>query len=172
MSTQTVVIETPRGRSEKFAFDPEAQAFVLRRVLPVGMVFPYDFGFVPETLAEDGDPVDVVVLSEFESFPGCRIECRIIGALLARQTRQPKKKEPKSKQKRSRRMIRNDRLIAVPAVASALDHVRSIDDLPDGVLSELEQFFVNYHEQEGTRYEPRGRASAREAKKLLARHEK
>jgi inorganic pyrophosphatase len=164
------VIETPRGRPEKFAFDPDQQAFVLRRVLPVGMVFPYDFGFLPGTTAEDGDPVDVVVLSDFESFPGCRVECRIVGALLARQS-----EKGKGNKKKGSKKIRNDRLIAIPAVqngAHAFPNVKTLADLPEEVLTELEQFFVNYHEQEGEEVEPCGRATAREAEKLIARHEK
>jgi inorganic pyrophosphatase len=175
MATHTVVIETPRGSAEKFAFDPEHQAFALKRVLPVGMVFPFDFGFVPGTKADDGDPVDVVVLSEFKSFPGCLIECRILGALLAQQRETSGKKgttgNKNGRKKRSRRMIRNDRLIAVPTAAHTMDHVKNLDDLPATVLEELEQFFVNYHEQEGTKYEPLDRVSGARAEKLLAKHE-
>jgi inorganic pyrophosphatase len=175
MATHTVVIETPRGSAEKFAFDPEHQAFALKRVLPVGMVFPFDFGFVAGTKADDGDPVDVVVLSEFKSFPGCLVECRILGALLGQQQEKTANKEKtgnkNGKNKRARRMIRNDRLIAVPAAAHTMDHVKNIDDLPGAMLEELEQFFVNYHEQEGTKYESLERVSAARAEKLLAQHE-
>jgi len=59
-----VVIETPKGSRNKYAFDPEERTFTLKKVLPAGMTFPYDFGFVPSTLAEDGDPVDVLVLMD------------------------------------------------------------------------------------------------------------
>jgi inorganic pyrophosphatase len=164
MPTRTVIIETPRGSSEKFAYDPEHRAFALKKVLPVGMVFPFDFGFVPGTKADDGDPVDVIVLSEFKSFPGCLVECRIIGALLARQ-----REESTNGKKRKR--VRNDRLIGIPTAAHTMDHVKTLDDLPDPVLEELEQFFVNYHEREGTEYEPLERVSAARAKKLLSNHE-
>jgi len=135
MGTRTVVIETPRGSSEKFAFDPEHQAFMLSRVLPVGMVFP-----------------------------GCRVECRIVGALLARQQEKKKGTAPRA-------MIRNDRLIAIPVAAHDMDGVKSLEDLPASVLEELEQFFVNYHEREGTRVQVLQRASASRAEKLLAKHE-
>ena len=175
MATYTVVIETPRGSGEKFAFDPEHQAFALKRVLPVGMVFPFDFGFVPGTRADDGDPVDVVVLSEFKSFPGCLVECRILGALLAQQREMTGKKDRagnrNGKKKRSRRVFRNDRLIAVPTAAHVTDHMKNLDDVPAAMLQELEQFFVNYHEQEGTKYEPLDRISAERAEELLAKHE-
>ena len=162
MVKRIVVIETPRGSAEKFAFDPEHQAFVLKKMLPVGMVFPFDFGFIPGTKADDGDPVDVVVLSRCKSFPGCRVECRIVGALLARQQKRDKK--PKS-------MIRNDRLIAIPQAAHDMDGVKSLEDLPASMLEALEQFFVNYLAQEGTKVQVLERASASRAKKLIAKHE-
>ncbi len=66
-----VVIETPKGSRNKFAFNTEARVFELKKVLPAGMAFPYDFGFVPSTKADDGDPVDVLVLMDEPAFPGC-----------------------------------------------------------------------------------------------------
>ena len=69
--TIRVVIETPKGSRNKYAFDPDDQVFVLKKVLPTGMAFPYDFGFVPSTRAEDRDPVDVLVLMDEPAFAGC-----------------------------------------------------------------------------------------------------
>jgi inorganic pyrophosphatase len=66
-----VVIETPKGSRNKFAFDPDEHIFELKKVLPAGMTFPYDFGFVPSTKADDGDPVDVLVLMDEPAFPSC-----------------------------------------------------------------------------------------------------
>jgi inorganic pyrophosphatase len=74
-----VVVETPKGSRNKFAFDPDEHIFELKNVLPAGMTFPYDFGFVPSTLADDGDPVDVLVLMDEPAFPGCVLRCRPIG---------------------------------------------------------------------------------------------
>ena len=65
-----VVIETPRGSRNKYAFDAEQRTFVLKKVLPEGMVFPHDFGFIPSTKAEDGDPLDVLILMDQPAFPG------------------------------------------------------------------------------------------------------
>ena len=65
-----VIIETPKGSRNKYAFDQEQKAFTLKKVLPAGMAFPHDFGFVPSTLAEDGDPLDVLVLMDEPAFPG------------------------------------------------------------------------------------------------------
>src|SRR6202790_2287617 len=95
-----VVIETPKGSRNKYAFDEEQRVFELKKVLPAGMTFPYDFGFVPRTLAEDGDPVDVLVLMDEPASPGCLLKCRLIGIIEGEQG-EKKKKE------------RNDRVVAV-----------------------------------------------------------
>jgi inorganic pyrophosphatase len=95
-----VVIETPKGNRNKFAFNVEDHIFELKKVLPAGMAFPYDFGFVPSTLADDGDPVDVLVLTDEPAFPECALKCRPIGVIQGEQG--GKKKE-----------VRNDRIIAV-----------------------------------------------------------
>src|SRR3977135_3679593 len=96
-----VVIETPKGSRNKFKRDPKTRMFKLSKILPQGMIFPYDFGFVPTTKAPDGDPVDILVLIEEATFPGCLLECVLIGVLEAQQ------REPNGKS------TRNDRLIAV-----------------------------------------------------------
>jgi inorganic pyrophosphatase len=69
--TIQVIIETPKGSRNKYAFDPKQKIFQLMKVLPAGMAFPYDFGFIPSTLAEDGDPTDVLVLMDEPAFAGC-----------------------------------------------------------------------------------------------------
>jgi inorganic pyrophosphatase len=76
-----VVIETPKGSRNKFAFNLEQHTFELKKVLPAGMAFPYDFGFVPSTKADDGDPVDVLVLMDEPAFPECVLLCRPIGVI-------------------------------------------------------------------------------------------
>src|SRR3979411_2447864 len=74
-----VIVETPKGSRNKYAFDPEQRVFELKKVLPAGMTFPYDFGFIPSTEAEDGDPMDVLVLMDEPAFPGCLLKCRVTG---------------------------------------------------------------------------------------------
>src|SRR3979409_2731360 len=76
-----VVVETPKDSRNKYAFDPERKVFELKKVLPAGMAFPYDFGFIPRTKAEDGDPVDVLVLMDEPAFPGVVLKCRLIGII-------------------------------------------------------------------------------------------
>jgi inorganic pyrophosphatase len=134
-----VVIETPKGSRNKYAFDAEQRVFSLTKVLPAGMAFPYDFGFVPSTKAEDGDPTDVLVLMDEPAFPGCLLQCRIIGIIEGEQG------EQKSRE-------RNDRIIAIEAANHSYARVRHVKDLGKRFVKELEEFFVNYHELDGEQY--------------------
>src|SRR5882724_7597395 len=111
-----VVIETPKGSRNKYAFDSEQRVFGLTKVLPAGMAFPYDFGFVPSTKAEDGDPTDVLVLMDEPAFPGCLLKCRIIGII-----------EGEQGEKKSRE--RNDRIIAIEAANHSYARVHHVQDL-------------------------------------------
>src|SRR6202166_3169868 len=76
-----VIVETPKGSRNKFSFDVDQEIFSLKKVLPAGMAFPYDFGFLPRTLAPDGDPIDVLVLMDEPAFPGCLLLARLIGVI-------------------------------------------------------------------------------------------
>jgi inorganic pyrophosphatase len=129
----TVVIETPKGSRNKFALDEERGVFALTKVLPAGMSFPYDFGFVPATVAGDGDPLDVLVLMDAPAFPGCVVTCRLIGVIEGETTE-------------ARKRQRNDRVIAAEANTHSFATVRNLKDLGQEFLSELEAFFVNYHQ--------------------------
>lgn len=135
----TVIIETPKGSRNKYAYDPEERIFALRKVLPAGMAFPYDFGFAPSTLADDGDPLDVLVLMDEPAFPGCKLTCRLIGVIegerIAKKTRD-----------------RNDRIVAVESDNHSYTHIKRIDDLGNEFEQEIEQFFVNYHRLIGKEY--------------------
>src|SRR5690242_3942154 len=134
-----VIIETPRGSRNKYAFNTELKVFALKKVLPAGMTFPYDFGFVPSTLAEDGDPLDVLVLMDEPAFPGCLLKCRLIGVIEGEQGKKKKKE-------------RNDRLVAVENANHSYAHIKHVRDLGKKFLRELEEFFVNYHELTGKKY--------------------
>jgi inorganic pyrophosphatase len=134
-----VVIETPKGSRNKFAFDPKEHIFALKKVLPAGMTFPYDFGFVPSTEAGDGDPVDVLVLMDEPAFPGCVLTCRPIGVI---EGEQGEKKDAE----------RNDRIVAVEQDAHSWADIKTVDDLGKQFCHELEQFFVNYHKLSGKQY--------------------
>src|SRR6204780_704813 len=79
------IIETPKGCRNKFDYDPDSGLFKLGGLLPEGMMFPFDFGFIPSTLADDGDPFDVMVLMDEPAFPGCLLICRIVGIIQGEQ---------------------------------------------------------------------------------------
>src|SRR5437868_3324429 len=126
-----VVVETPKGSRNKFKFDPQSGMFKLSKVLPEGMVFPYDFGFVPATQADDGDPLDVLMLMDEPTFPGCLVECRLVGVI-------------KAEQEEDKKMHRNDRLIAVATQSLLYADVKQLSDLNPTVLKQIEAFFANY----------------------------
>src|ERR1700755_3086413 len=84
--TCRAIIETPKGCRNKFDYDPHSGLFMLGGLLPEGMMFPFDFGFVPSTLSEDGDPLDIMLLMDAPAHVGCLIEARIIGVIEAKQT--------------------------------------------------------------------------------------
>ena len=134
-----VIIETPAGSRNKFAFDPDQGIFALKKVLPAGMVFPYDFGFLPQTIAPDGDPIDVLLLMDERAFPGCAVKARLIGVIEGEQLDGKKK-------------IRNDRLVAVAEANHMYANIRKLKDLPSKWLDEVQDFFVNYHGLEGKKY--------------------
>jgi inorganic pyrophosphatase len=149
-----VIIETPKGSRNKYAFDPEQKIFQLKKVLPAGMAFPYDFGFVPSTLADDGDPIDVLVLMDEPAFPGCLLKCRVIGVIEGEQ------RDKKDK-------TRNDRIIAIEHANHSFAHIKVLDDLGDKFCDELQEFFVNYHRLQGKEYRVLGRRGPGEARKLI-----
>ena len=128
-----VVVETPKGARNKLAFDPDLGVFKLRGVLPEGHSFPYDFGFVPSTKADDGDPIDVLLLLDAPTFPGCVVEACLIGALEMEQ------QEPDGQR------VRNDRLLAVAAGSRKHHNLKTIKDLSADMLTEIEHFFISYN---------------------------
>lgn len=151
---QLIVIETPKGSREKYHFDTEISQFKLKKLLPLGMIFPYDFGFIPGTHGADGDPLDAMVISEFDSFPGCRIECRLIGALLASQSEKQKK-------------IRNDRFFFIPEDSVLFAHIRSITQFSKKHNDQLRDFFINYNKAEDKIFNPIRFISAEQARALV-----
>ena len=149
-----VIIETPKGSQNKFSFDPEQKVFSLKSVLPAGMVFPYDFGFLPKTLAPDGDPLDVLLLMDEPAFPGITVRARLIGVIEGEQIDGKKKN-------------RNDRLLAVAEANHLYADIKTHNDLPDQFMKELEEFFVNYHRLEGKEYKLLGCKSVKAAYRVI-----
>jgi inorganic pyrophosphatase len=154
-----VIVETPAGSRNKFAFDPDQGIFSLKKVLPAGMVFPWDFGFLPRTLAPDGDPIDVLLLMDEPAFPGVAVLARLIGVIEGEQIEKEKDK--------SRKKTRNDRLVAVAEAAHMYANIRRLKDLPGRWINELQEFFVHYHSLEGKQYRLLGCKGADAAMKLI-----
>jgi inorganic pyrophosphatase len=125
-----VIVESPRGASSKFKYDPALDRFVLSRPLPSGVVYPHDWGFVPSTRAADGDPVDAMIVWDGVTYPGILVACRPIGVLNVEQTNVSKGGRE-----------RNDRLAVLPVKAPRLDTIATVFDLPERTRAELEQFF-------------------------------
>jgi inorganic pyrophosphatase len=149
-----VIIETPKGSRNKYAFDPEQKVFQLKTVLPSGMAFPYDFGFLPSTRGDDGDPLDVLVLMDEPAFPGCLLKCRLIGVI-------------EGEQKGKKKKERNDRLIAIEHGNNAWSNVKSLQDLGDHFCKELEEFFVDYHKLSDEQYSIVAVKGPKAARKLI-----
>ena len=133
------IIETPKNRRNKFDYDPESGLFELGGTLPEGMTFPFDFGFIPATLGEDGDPLDVLVLMEEPTHVACLLQVRIIGVIEAEQTQDGKTEI-------------NNRLLAVSIHSYSHENVTSIKELAPSMLKQLEEFFVSYNKLHGKKF--------------------
>ncbi|MDP3279039.1 MAG: inorganic diphosphatase [Deltaproteobacteria bacterium] len=147
-----VVVETPRGSRNKYKYDEELGLFRLNRVLFAGASFPFDFGFVPQTKAGDGDPLDVLVLMDAPAFPGCLVYARPIGVLRA-------KKDGKE----------NHRLIAISTEDKTWSAHGALSDLPRRLLREIEQFFHWILDVEGTQHELLGWRGLAETERIITR---
>jgi inorganic pyrophosphatase len=150
-----VVIETVKGSQNKLKYEPRYGTFRLTQVLPAGMAFPYDFGFLPGTRAPDGDPADVLVLMDTPVVAGCIVPCRLIGVIEAEQ-RAPGK-----------RWTRNDRILAVADCSVTQSDVTSISDLNPTLLEQIEAFFADYNNVDGKGFRALRRRGARPARRLV-----
>lgn len=126
-----VVVECPRGSGLKLKYDPELGAFALSRALPLGVTYPFDWGFVPGTRAVDGDPLDAMLLLDYPSYPGIVMACSPIGVIRVEQD------APKGGHRE-----RNDRVLAVPTMAHRFGSLKDALALPERVREEIQQFFM------------------------------
>lgn len=149
-----VIIDTPRGTRSKYKFDKTSGLFRLSRILPPGLQFPCDFGFIPGTVGEDGDALDVALVSEESGIVGCLMTVRLLGLLRARQIEDGKS-------------IRNDRFVAVPATPLNVPKQRDLRDVANAQLDALEDFFVVYNQLQGRTFVPERRDGAQAARKAL-----
>jgi inorganic pyrophosphatase len=144
------VIETPAQTRHKYAFEPKYGIMLLKLTLAEGLTWPYDYGFIPQTLADDGDPTDVLVLNDAPTFSGCLLEVRIIGAILLKKNG-----------------VVNNRLVACvtpkPGVTLTTDRFERLSDVPKNTMEGIERFLVEYSTVEGNKIELAGTSSRKEA---------
>src|SRR5436190_7636917 len=152
--TCRAIIETPKGCRNKFNYDPDSGLFTLAGLLPEGMMFPFDFGFIPSTLGEDGDPLDVLVLMDAPAHVGCLIDIRIIGIITAEQVQDGKTE-------------RNDRLLGVATHSYDHENLETINDVSKTLLSQVEEFFRSYNKQRGKKFKVTGTRGPKKAIEFL-----
>lgn len=144
------VIETPAKTRHKYALEPEYGIMLLKQTLAEGLAWPYDYGFIPQTLAEDGDPTDVLVLNDEPTFSNCLLEVRILGAVLLKKNG-----------------VTNNRIVACPkrqsGVTLTTDAYEKIKDVPKDTMEGIERFLVEYSAVEGNRIELEGVCSRKKA---------
>jgi inorganic pyrophosphatase len=134
-----VYIEIPRGERNKYEIDKETGVLMLDRLLHSAMHYPGDYGFIPRTLAEDGDAIDVLVLITSPTVPGCLIECRPLGMFEMRDEKG-----------------RDVKVLAAPLTDPYMSSYRNLDDVPEHTLREIDHFFAVYKELEGKETETGG----------------
>jgi inorganic pyrophosphatase len=144
----------PRGSGAKLKLDEKHGCFRLSHILPAGHRFPFDFGSIPGTRADDGDALDVLVLIDAPTYPGCLVTARLIGVLAAKQTEKGK-------------TVRNDRLVAVPVTETNRPQIRRLDQLGKARVDEIEHFFYSYNLAHRRRFRSIGRLGPRKAEEIL-----
>lgn len=150
------IIETPKGRRNKFKYEHDSGLFSLSNLLPEGFSFPFDFGFIPSTVAEDGDPLDVIVLMDEPAHVGCLLQVRLIGVIKVTQTEDGKQTE-------------NDRLVAVSTRSYEYESVKSISDLRPSLTEQITEFIGLYNKNSDKEDEVTGTADRDKALELLER---
>jgi len=144
------VVEIPKGTRNKIEYDPEDGVFRLDRVLHSPVHYPGDYGFIPGTLAEDGDALDIIVLVTDPTFTGCVLEARPVGALVMRDEKG-----------------RDEKILAVPQRDPRYQETADISNLPGHLLREIEHFFDIYKELEGKATATLGWEPGRKARSII-----
>lgn len=130
------IVETPAGRRNKFKYEPDSGLFSLSNLLPQGFSFPFDFGFIPSTQAEDGDPLDIIVLMDEPAHVGCLLKIRIVGVFRVEQTEKGK-------------TTQNDRLVGVAVRSFDYQDIEAVSQLPKPVIEQITEFLALYNKNSG-----------------------
>jgi inorganic pyrophosphatase len=146
------VVEIPRGSRNKYEFDHATGSIRLDRVLYSSAHYPTDYGFIPGTTSADGDPLDVLIIVEEPTFPGCHVRIRPIGVLLTRDEKGL-----------------DEKVLAVPLADPRFDGIMDLVDVQEHRLAEIKNFFATYKMLEGKETQVEGWQGAREAWDVLGR---
>lgn len=149
-----VVVETPRGSRIKFAYDPETGLFRAKKLLAMGFAFPFSFGFFPSTCAQDGDPLDVLLLTDVGLPMGSLVQCRLIGGIAIEESVEGETR-------------RNDRLLAVPLLQHQDRPPGELSDMPSAELKDIEDFLVAYQAADGKDTKVTARLNKAEAESVV-----
>ncbi len=149
------IIEAPKGSQNKYRYDEDLGLFTFDKVLPIGHTFPFDFGFLPSTEGGDGDPLDILVLTERPTFVGCLIHAKLVGVIEAEQTQGGKTE-------------RNDRLIGIPLeVKTGKPAIMEKEQLDPKIVDSIAKFFVVYNELQGKKFKVLRHAGPERAEALV-----
>jgi inorganic pyrophosphatase len=146
------VVEIPKGSRNKYEFDPELGAIKLDRFVSASVVYPTDYGYIPDTLAPDGDPIDVLVCVSEPTFPGCIVPSRPVGLFKMRDEKGP-----------------DDHVVCVPLNDPGWNRITCVDELPPQLKAEIGHFFSVYKDLDSDRHsEVDGWADVEEARAAIA----
>jgi inorganic pyrophosphatase len=149
-----IIVETPRNGRIKYKYNEKYGMFQLDKTLPYGFSFPFEFGFVPSTIGGDGDPLDVLVLSDEATFPGCLVLGQVLGVL-------------QGEQREGKKVNRNDRLVAMPLSVKTQEPMIPIKTLDKALISDITKFFTSYNEVQGKKFKSLGFFSRQRALDLI-----
>ncbi len=148
------VIETPKHSRVKIDLDPVSGCYKTHDILPEGFTFPFNFGLIPGTLAGDGDPLDILLITDAEIPMGALATARLVGVIEAEEVEDGRRN-------------RNDRLLAVPSGDPALRSVERIEHLRAELVEQIERFFETYGEFKGKQWKTLGRGGPERARSLV-----
>jgi len=151
-----VIVETPKGNRTKFAYDPETGLSLAKKLLAMSFAFPFPFGFFPSTEAEDGDPLDVLLITDADLATGSLVRCRLLGGIAMEETTDGNS-------------FRNDRLLAVPLLLHQDRPPFELSDMPAAELEEIEDFLVAYQAADGKKARIVGRLDKAAAEAVVAK---
>jgi inorganic pyrophosphatase len=149
------IIETPKGSNVKYALDTKTGFLTVKKALPEGMVFPFNFGMIPGTLAEDGDPIDVLVYNEEPLIAGCLLHVKPVGVI-------------KAQQSEGKKLVRNDRIIGQAIPKESPTELEEIE-LTGKMISQIAFFFKAYNEAYGKKFKVIGTGNAKKAIEMVRR---